>query len=442
MNFLTFFFFFFLRAPTLGSMLMCLTSALVGVIAVLRKRSLIGEALSHASYPGVVISVVLASTFFPTSEKTVSIAILLGAFCISLLGLQTIELMEKRLRVNSDAALCFVLSTFLGIGILIASRIQISHALWYKQIQIFLYGQAATMTDIHIWIYGMLAFITLCFVFFLFPQIKILTFDRLFANSVGMKGRLVDFLSFVLLVLAIVIGIRSVGVVMMSGMLIAPAVAARQFTNRLSLMFWFAALFGLLSGFFGNYLSVQLPTWLSSPDRRSFYLPTGPMIILVAGAICFTSLLFAPKRGVLFRALRILRFNYQCLLENTLKSLWKFGVNYRMNSKELKTFFGRSPILFPLTLFRLQRQGYIERTKGYVHLTLDGEQKARQLVRLHRLWEVYLFSYLGVHLQKVHASAEEMEHIITSDLEKKLTEFLDDPKKDPHHQPIPEGGGI
>ena len=124
-----------LRAPTIGSMLMGLTSGLIGCFAFLQKRSLVGEALSHAAYPGVVLGLVIAAAFFPGG---ISVAILLGAFLSGLLGLFVIHQMEKRLQIASDAALCFVLSVFFGIGVCVASALQVSHALWLQKIQVFL----------------------------------------------------------------------------------------------------------------------------------------------------------------------------------------------------------------------------------------------------------------------------------------------------------------
>ena len=131
-----------LQAPTIGSILMCLSSALIGVIVFLRRRSLLGEALSHASYPGVVISVFVTAHFFPSAYDALASIVLMGAFCTSAAGLWLIEKMENHLKVKNDAALCFVLSLFFGIGVLIASRLQFSHALWYKTVQVFLFGQA------------------------------------------------------------------------------------------------------------------------------------------------------------------------------------------------------------------------------------------------------------------------------------------------------------
>lgn len=424
-----------LQAPTLGSMLMCLSSALVGVVVFLRKRSLLGEALSHATYPGVVLSVLFMATFFPAAHDFMALAILIGAFLTSLLGLWVIEKMEHRFRVKNDAALCFVLSIFFGVGVLVASRIQSTHALWYKTVQIFLYGQAATMTDIHVYIYAVLALTLIAVFVFLYRQIQMAIFDRDFSKTVGVSIRSVDTMLFLLLVFAIVIGIRSVGVVLMAGMLIAPAVAARQLSHRLWAVFTYAALIGALSGFLGNYFSVEVPEW--EKERWNFSLPTGPMILLCASTICLLSLLFAPQNGLMSRLFRIFRFREQCRGENLLKSLWRQGDACEASLEEVKrwqplSFFQRRRLLS-----HLKRQGWIEESSSKtIRLTKDGRFRAARIVRFHRLWEAYLV-FLGQGAEKVHRSAEEMEHIITPELERELEELLGDPKQDPHAQPIP-----
>ncbi len=423
-----------LQAPTIGSMLMCLSSALVGVLMFLRKRSLLGEALSHAAYPGVVVSILIMATFFPLASDFAALGILIGAFLSSLLGVCVIEILERRFRVKNDAALCFVLSVFFGFGVLVASRIQFTHALWYKMAQIFLYGQAATMTDVHMWIYGVLAIFLALVLVLLYRQIAMLIFDRDFSKAAGIAARSIDSLLLILLVLAIVIGIRSVGVVLMAGMLIAPAVAARSLSHRLWAVFLFAAAIGAVSGFLGNYLSVEIPSWGTRQGWDwKFSLPTGPMILLSASAICLLSLFFAPQNGLVSRFLRILRFRQQCRAENLMKFLWRSGPDGKASLTEIQRW---QPISF-LQIWRLKRQGWIEESpKNVLRLTKDGSLRAARIVRLHRLWEAYLV-YLGQGVEKVHRNAEEMEHIITPELEKELSEILGDPKEDPHSQPIP-----
>ena len=362
-----------LQAPTIGSMLMCLSSALVGVVVFLRKRSLLGEALSHATYPGVVLSVLFMALFFPLSSDLMALAILIGAFLTSLLGLWVIEKLERRFHVKNDAALCFVLSVFFGFGVLVASRIQYTHALWYKTVQIFLYGQAATMTDIHVFIYATLAIFLALALIFLYRQIEMVIFDRDFSKTVGVAIRSVDGLLFVLLLLAIVIGIRSVGVVLMAGMLIAPAVAARQLTHRLWAVFLFAAAIGAISGFLGNYLSVEIPAWGS----WKVSLPTGPMILLSASTICFFSLLFAPQNGLISRLLRILYFQKQRMEENLLKYFWRRGIAGEVTVEEIKKWQPFPPLQIHLLLWRLKRQGWIEENSAHLlRLTKDGYLRA------------------------------------------------------------------
>jgi len=389
-----------LRAPTLGCMWMALAASQVGVVAVVRRRSLLGESLSHATYPGLLVGAVLAGLPFA----------LVGAFCSALLGVWVIHLLTSKLRVHQDAALCFVLSTFFGVGLTLASRIQFTHTLIYRQVLSVLYGQAATMTDSSLWIYITLALLVCSVLALFFKEIRLLCFDRQFAIVQGVPVARLDALLFGLIALSIVIGLRSVGVVLMSSMLVAPPVAARQFSHRFGVVLLLSALFGVLSGYLGNYFSVALSANLS--------LPTGPMIVLVAALFCLLSLVFAPERGWIWRAVRQLRFQLRVREENLLKAMWH----------------GRA-VHEPKVL---AKRGWAELVDGRWQLTEEGDVKAARIVRLHRLWEVYLVNCMGAHSDRVHRSAEEMEHILTPELEEELTRLLDDPKQDPHQQPIPE----
>ncbi len=425
-----------LQAPTLGSMLMCLSAALVGVVVVLKRRSLLGEALSHASYPGVVISIFILAAFFPAGQDWLAPVILLGAFTTALLGLFAIELLERRLKIKNDAALCFVLSIFFGVGVLFASRLQFEHALWYKTMQVFLFGQAATMNNTHVILYAALAALTIAILLLKYYPIKLTLFDRDYAKTVGVRLAALDALLFVLIAMAIVIGIRSVGVVLMAGMLIAPAVAAKQLTHRLKWVFILAGVVGALSGFLGNYLSLEIPAWGSGLGWK-FTLPTGPMILLSASSMSLLALLFAPKQGLVGRKWRIATFRWVSQGENLLKFLWKKGDSAVVRFTDLRAQTPYSSLQLWLLLSGLQRQGWIKRSRsgGYA-LTSDGVVRAGYIVRLHRLWEVYLV-HLGQGVEKVHCRAEEMEHILTPELEQQLVDLLNHPKQDPHHQPIP-----
>jgi len=433
-----------LRAPTIGSMLMCLTAALVGVLVFLRKRSLLGETLSHATYPGVTLAVVIVATML--SEEWLAPFILVGAFISSLLGLFAVDALKKYFNVRDDSALCFVLASFFGIGLTIASRVQFSHPQEYRQIQSYLYGQAATMTDFHILLYGVLSILVIAIGALFYKEFKITTFDANYAKSLGIGVRLFDSLLFLLIVISVVVGIKSVGVVLMSAMLIAPAAAARQFSNRMSRILLIAGIIGMVSGFLGNYLSNEFSIYLAESNRGiqggiRGSLPTGPSIVVVSGTICFLSLLFAPERGLIPRYIRIAFFRLRRLEENLLKTVWRINLDGEVELSEILSSHSRSKTSLQLCLWKLKWDGLVSKRGKKVALTSKGRKKASHIVRLHRLWEVYLVNSLGLGVERVHRNAEEMEHIITPDLEKKLTELLEDPLEDPHKQPIPRNGG-
>lgn len=433
-----------LRGPTIGSMLMCLAAALIGVVIFLRKQSLIGESLSHAAYPGVIFGVMGAGALSldASNELDVALLIMLGAFLSALLGLWAIYFLEKYFKFRTDSALCFVLSAFFGIGITFASQVQSTHTSLYRQIQSYLYGQAATMTDIHILLYGILSLIVIFVLVFFFKEIQLITFNSEYAQSLGINVQIVNALVFMLTALSVVIGIRSVGVVLMSAMFISPAAAARQYTNKFSIMLVLAGIFGAFSGLLGNYLSVEWTHFLLNqyPSAR-LALPTGPMIVMVASAICVFSLLLAPERGLLIRWTRALLFRYQCTCENVLKSIWRISPDKEVSFEQIAKYQMLSVPFLHLILKRLVHNGWLEHSQNNLfQLTPDGQQRAAYIVRLHRLWEVYLANYLGVGSERVHCNAEEIEHILTPELEDELTALLQDPQMDPHHQHIPPKG--
>lgn len=423
-----------LRAPTIGSILMCLSASLVGVVVYLRKESLIGEALSHATYPGVILGALFYAVFMEgsASDTWLPVYIMGGAFITSFIGIWSIHLLEKRLKVKNDAALCFVLSSFFGIGILLASQMQFTHTLFYKQVQVYLWGQTATMTDIHILVYALLFLIVSLPLFIFYKEIKACTFDRTWSQAMGLPVLWVDALLFVLVILSLITGIRSVGVVLMSAMLITPAVSARQFTNKLGPMFFIAGVAGMLSAYGGNILSFELS------DKYGVSFPTGPMIVLLSSFICLLSLLFSPKRGMAFRKVRQISFQLRSLSENTLKTMWRVKEENPISLSELASYYTLSPLSLRAILAYLSHAGWVQkdRDKKWL-LTREGALRAQKIIRLHRLWEVYLVDWVGAPAEKVHRSAEEMEHVLTKEVEDELSHLLKDPKLDPHFQPIP-----
>ncbi|NGX46627.1 MAG: Manganese transport system membrane protein MntB, partial [Chlamydiae bacterium] len=305
-----------LRGPTIGSMLMACAIAMVGVLTFVQKRSLLGETLSHATYPGVAVAIALSSSL--AIENWLPSLVLFFAFLSALVGLVLMHFLQTRLKVREDSALTLILAAFFGVGITIASLLQFTHPKAYRLAGTYLYGQVATMGDRHIFLHGLFFCVVLGVIVLFYKELQALSFDRQFIRNNTWVSRFLTALVFLLVVCVIVLGIRTVGVVLISALLIAPAAAARQYTDRLSVMFMLAALIGAISGFVGNYLSYTFSSHL-----LAHHLPVGPMIVLTASFLALFSLFFAPKRGLAIRFGRIFLFRCTCLQENILKRVWR-----------------------------------------------------------------------------------------------------------------------
>lgn len=413
-----------LRAPFLGSIFICLVASLVGVTLFVKKRTLLAETLSHATYPGVVFGTILSLSLGLSYAQSY---VVLGAGVLSsLIGLGLIHFMIKKARVYIDSTFTFILSTFFALGIVISSYVQFTLPAFFQIVRSYIYGQAAALVDQDIYIYGSFAFIVVIAIVLLYKELHLFLFDETFSKFALKKASLFAFYLFVTISAAVVIAMRSVGVVLISGMLIAPALAARQYTHRLSTMFLLAALFGGCSAFLGNLASYYFS------KRMTLSLPTGPMIVVIAQLFAFASLLFAPKQGQLMRYMRICSFRFKCMQENLVKTLW-YQPGFSAEEATLRAKMGSSRVVLFFLLFRCRQKGWISGSA----LTPAGQQLGKNIVRLHRLWELYLVEDLGVQKNQVHKSAEEMEHILTPELEQKITQYLKDPLFDPHNQPIP-----
>jgi manganese/zinc/iron transport system permease protein len=270
-----------LRNVVLGSMILGLTSGVLGCFAVLRRQSLIGDGLAHAALPGICIMYMLTAT--RSSEL-----LLVGGAISGLVGTLILMLISRWSIVKPETALGIVLSVFFGFGIMLLTRIQHSSDAGQSGLDRFIFGQAATILPRDVMIMGIVAIFAIGVVTLLFKELKLLSFDPEYAASLGLSPGVLSAILSGLLVLTVMIGLQTVGVILMVSLLIAPAVAARQWVTSLLSMVVLSGLFGMAAGVTGAVAS-------SVVDR----LPTGPMIVISASIIVIVSLLFAPQRGVL-----------------------------------------------------------------------------------------------------------------------------------------------
>jgi manganese/zinc/iron transport system permease protein len=275
-----------LRTVALGSATLGLVSGVLGAFAVLRRQSLLGDAISHAALPGIVLAFLLTGSKAP-------LVLVLGAAIAGWLGTLAVLVAVRHTRIKQDAALGMVLSVFFGFGILLLTFAQKLPQASQAGLDKFLFGQAATLVQRDVVTMALLGGVALFVVALLWKEFKLLSFDPAFASSLGFPTGLLDIALTSLIVIAIVVGLQTVGVVLMSAMIVAPAAAARQWTEQLNVMVILSGAFGALVGVLGAVTSSVVPR-----------LPTGPTIVLLVSIIVLLSLLFAPDRGILARLRR------------------------------------------------------------------------------------------------------------------------------------------
>lgn len=294
-----------LRTISLGTAVLGAICGMLGSFAVLRKQSLLGDAISHAALPGIAIA------FLITGTKETNV-LLIGALISGLIGASWIRGITKRTHLKSDTALGLILSIFFGFGMLLLSYIQKQPNANQSGLDTFLFGQAATLLVRDVWLMAGAGLVSLVVVLFFWKEFKIFLFDVEYAKTLGFNVKVIDVLITSFIVLAIILGLQTVGVVLMSAMLLAPAAAARQWTNSLGVMVVLAAAFGAVSGVMGTAISASQNN-----------LSTGPVIVLVAAIFVVFSFVFSPTRGLLFRQIRFIKSRNDLKLHKTLAFMFE-----------------------------------------------------------------------------------------------------------------------
>ena len=282
----------------LGTALLGLASGIAGTFAVLRKESLIGDGLSHAALPGVVIA------FLLTGIKDIEVLIT-GAALSSIAAAWLITITVENSKIKFDGALATILSAFFGLGMVLLTYLQSLNNAGQAGLSKFIFGQAATILARDVYITSAAALIIIVLTALFWKELKLISFDVEYAKTLQIPVTFTLILYRSLLIMTIIIGIQSVGAILISSLLIAPAVGARQWTNKLGTMC-------ILAGFFGMISAIGGTIWSTSVQK----LPTGPAIIVILSVIVLLSLIFAPNRGILWQ-IRKNRQSKRALLSET-----------------------------------------------------------------------------------------------------------------------------
>lgn len=355
-----------LRTVTLGAAVLGIVSGTLSAFAVLRRQSLLGDAMSHAALPGIVL------VFILTGLKT-PLIIMLGALVAGWLGALLVLGITSQTRLKQDSALGMVLAVFFGFGMVLLSWLQQQDIASQSGLDKFLFGRAAALVVEDVITMVAIGVLALIVVVVFWKEFKLLSFDPEYAATLGFPVRFLDILLTTLIVVAVVVGLQMVGVVLMSAMLVAPGAAARQWTDRLSTMVILSALFGAAAGVSGAMIS-SLTTGL----------PTGPTIVLAITVIVLISLFFAPNRGMIWDWARQQRSRRRLRTAAVLEALYEMALHHgdAMHPHTLRSI--RAAVLgrgVMYTLADLRERGLVREVEGERWaLTPAGVQEAQAVL--------------------------------------------------------------
>lgn len=399
-----------------GTTLLGLAAGIVGVFSLLRKRSLVTDALSHATLPGIALAFLVAGWLgFEGRSLPVLLA---GATVSGAIGIVCIQAILRYSRLHEDAAIGIVLSVFFGVGIVGLSYIQANAAAGSAGLNKFIYGQAATMLSDDVVLMGAIALAGVVATLLFLKEFALVCFNDAFARVDGWPVGVIDLVMMGLVVVVTVAGLQAVGLILVVAMLIIPAVAARFWTERLWPLVVIAGAIGASSGYLGSVLSALLP-------RK----PAGAVIVLSSGVIFTVSLIVAPARGVIASSFRRLRLRLRIAGDHLLERAHELTSSTldRHEIDRLGKLRGWSPLFRLLVLASLRRHGLIERSRGgRVTVSRLGLERGARVARNHALWEQYLVAYADVAPSHVDWSVDQVEHVLSDqlvrDLERQLAE--------------------
>jgi manganese/zinc/iron transport system permease protein len=358
-----------IRTVALGAAVLGIVAGALGAFALLRRRSLLGDAMSHAALPGVLIAFMLTGSKAPAG-------LVLGAAVAGVLGTFLLLSITRYSRIKEDAALGIILAVFFGFGLMLLTFLQRNPTAAQAGLNSFLFGQAATLLMSDVITMALFGGGALALLAIFWKEFKLLSFDRDFGAGLGLPMTAIDVLLTTLLVIGIVIGLQAVGVVLMSALIVAPAAAARQWTDRLGVMVVLASFFGAVAGVTGALLS-SLGAGLS----------TGPVVVLVVSLIVLLSLLFGAGRGLVWSWLRRQRNRRTLRTQAVLADLYELAARHddphHAHNYELLRAMNRYRGGVRHSLDALAAEGLaVETSPGHWALTEAGVVQAQTMLSL------------------------------------------------------------
>jgi manganese/zinc/iron transport system permease protein len=415
----------------IGVSLLGAAAGVVGTFAVLRRRALISDTLSHAALPGICAAF-LTAVLLDLDGRSLPV-LLTGAAISGVIGTLVVQGVAQATRLPEDAAMGAVLSVFFGLGFVLLSYIQTLGTGAEGGINKFIYGQTAAMSIGEAVTIGLVALAATLAVTLLFKEFRLACFDRGFAAAQGWPISLIDLLMMALVVLVTVIGLRAVGLILIVALIIIPAAAARFWTDRLAVMTALAAGIGAASGYLGAAASALLPNF-----------PAGGVIVLTAGLFFVASLAFGPARGLLAASIRHARLRLQVSSQHLLRAAFELLERGHRTATggiplaDLERARSWSPAWFGVVVRWLAWRGMLLRREGDVVLTDLGHRHALRVTRNHRLFEQFLVTRAELAPSHVDRSADYVEHVLSPEIIAELEAELSQSGRLPRYLGVPE----
>ncbi len=414
--------------------------ALVGNYLVLRKLSLMGDAISHAVLPG------LAVAFIVTNSRAAG-PMFLGAVIVGVLTGVLTEVIRRYGKVEHGAAMGVVFSLFFAAGLILIRRVtdrvdlDPGCVLYGNINQIALEALDQQIPQAAVILGGVLL-ANLLFVGLLYKELKICAFDPELASTLGIPAGLLHYGLMIMVAVTAVANFEVVGSILVIAMLIVPAAAAHLLTDRLGIMILLSVVLAAVSAVAGHILAAFGPGWLGHSGDAN----TAGMMAVVCGVLFAGALLLGPRHGIISRLVHRLQLSAKIVREDLLGLLYRWherqsGPARGMTAEALLAAVGQDR-LTRRALRALRRCGDVQMAvrdaRSEFSLSPTGLVKAAQLVQSHRLWEAYLDKHFQLPSDHLHMPAERVEHYITPAIREGLREQLTDLSHDPHGSQIPE----
>lgn len=430
------------RVVVVSVAMLGIAAGLVGSFTLLRKRALIGDALAHASLPGIAVAFLLSAAWGGNGKSLPML--LVGATLGGLCGVGTILLVQSATRLKQDAVLGIVLSVFFGAGAALLGIVQQMKTGSAAGLETFIYGKTASIQQSDANLILGVAVLSLGISVLLFKELKLLCFDQDFADAQGLSSIALDVVLMTLVVAVTMVGLQAVGLILVVALLVIPPAAARFWTDSLFRLAAVSAAFGLLGGVLGAVTSALLPK-----------LPSGAMIVLVCAFIFVVSMALGPARGVIPRELRRRKLNHNIDRQHLLRGLFELlehGQNLELAGapaikpvrfEQLLRLRSWSPQRLRRTIARAAANHWVRSSHDEIRLTSVGYAEAARLTRQHRLWELYLIRYADVAPARVDRDADAIEHVLEPEIVDELEALLDESPvaipvpSDPHRLEAP-----